>query len=68
MEDFQVPKVKIDAIYDAVHTFGDSAWKANAALKASGDSRFLKEYPSSPLIRWRSWKQDCSHFYPNPTL
>lgn len=40
MEDFQVPKLKIEAIYDAVHKFGDAAWKANAALKASGESRF----------------------------
>lgn len=68
MVDFQVDKLKMDAIYEAVHRFGEAAWKRNAALKAKGESRFLKQLPTSPKIRWTSWRQDPSHFYPNPTL
>jgi hypothetical protein len=67
MQDFSVPTVKVDAIYDAVDLFGKSAWENNAKLKAQGDSRFLRAYPSDPTVRWSTWKQNSSHFDPNPT-
>jgi hypothetical protein len=66
MEDFKVPTLKVEAIYTAVKDFGKSAWQQNAKLKAAGESRFLKVYPTSPTVRWDTWKQDRAHFDPNP--
>ncbi len=66
MEEFKVPTLKIDAIYTAVNKFGKGAWEQNAKLKAGGESRFLSVYPTAPTTRWVDWKQDRTHFAPNP--
>jgi len=57
MEDFQVDKVKIQAIYSAVRAFGESAWNENARLKADGERRILKRFPLTAQINWIDWKQ-----------
>lgn len=68
MQDFRVKQWKVDAIYKAVHTFGESAWNDNANLKASGHSRFLAQYPTDPKIRWDEWAKTASNFAANPTV
>jgi hypothetical protein len=52
MEDFHVDKRKIQAIYRAVRSFGESAWNENARLKAEGERRILKQFPPTAQINW----------------
>jgi hypothetical protein len=66
MEDFKVSALRTESIYTAVKDFGASAWQQNAKPKAGGESRFLKQYPTSPTVRWNTWRQDRSHFSPEP--
>jgi hypothetical protein len=56
MEDFHVDKRKIQAIYRAVRSFGESAWNENARLKAEGERRILKQFPPTAQINWADWK------------
>jgi hypothetical protein len=65
MQDFGVTAWKVETIYEAVHKFGDSAWKQNASLKRGGQSRFLIKFPSDPTIRWRQWQASPGNFSPN---
>lgn len=67
MTDFHVNKAKVTLIYEGVHKFGDNAWNNNAKLKAQGQSRFLKNYPDDPKVRWNKWSSNPSNFYPNPS-
>ena len=57
MEDFNVAPVAISAIYNGVALGGSGAWNDNAALKAAGEKRILKEYPTDPRARWSEWKR-----------
>lgn len=56
MEDFKVDGATIATIYKAVRLGGAGAWKENAALKASGERRILKTFPTDPTVPWRVWK------------
>jgi hypothetical protein len=57
MQDFEIDKPTISVIYQAVRRFGQSAWDSNAALKAHGEKRILKQYPTDPRERWEDWKR-----------
>jgi hypothetical protein len=57
MEDFDVDKLKIQAIYRGVRAFGERFWNENARLKAEGERRILKQYPPTARINWTDWKQ-----------
>ena len=56
MEDFRVDAATIRAIYTGVRVGGGVAWSDNAALKASGERRILRLYPTDPTVRWSEWK------------
>jgi hypothetical protein len=56
MIDLKVDSRVVWAIYNAVRGFGESAWKANAELKAKGEKRFLKTTPTDPGVSWAEWK------------
>lgn len=62
MEDLEVSKAKISAIFSAVNLFGQSAWDENTKLKAAGERRILKEPPTSARISWSEWRRDSARF------
>lgn len=52
-----VDAATITVIYESVKSGGQSAWDANAKLKAAGEKRILRRFPQDPLISWNSWRQ-----------
>jgi hypothetical protein len=56
MQDFDIAKKTVFAVHRAVQTFGASAWKANAELRARGEKRILKEFPPNARTLWADWK------------
>lgn len=56
MQDFKVDSATIQTIYGGVRVGGNVAWKSNANLKASGERRILRRYPTDPTVRWNDWK------------
>jgi uncharacterized protein DUF1353 len=56
MEDFKIDTATIDTIYLAVRSGGGFAWDKNATLKASGERRVFKCFPTDPTVRWADWK------------
>jgi hypothetical protein len=56
MEDFKISSATMTAIYKGVQLGGGSAWKDNAARKKAGEKRYMKEFPSSPTVRWDDWR------------
>jgi hypothetical protein len=57
MEDSNVEAVTVATMYHAVRLAGESAWKENARLKASGEKRIMKRYPPTGDITWAQWKR-----------
>jgi uncharacterized protein DUF1353 len=65
MQDLGVETWKINSIFAGVRSpFGLRAWNDNAASKARGDKRVLKEYPPTAAIAWADWKQRPNVFVP----
>lgn len=62
MEDFDIDRTTISAIYSAVRVGGRSAWDNNAELRERGERRILKRYPEDPTTRWADWKQQSDVF------
>jgi hypothetical protein len=62
MEDFEVAKWKVLAIYNAVKWKGQGPWDQNASLKAAGEKRVLKQYPPNAKTRWVDWKKRADVF------
>jgi len=59
MQDFKINSATIAAIYEGVHLFGGAAWRNNAALKAKGEKRILKQWPvadGDTTATWAEWK------------
>jgi hypothetical protein len=52
MEEFAVDPKIVALLYQAVRTSGQTAWDENARLKAQGEKRILREYPTDATIRW----------------
>jgi hypothetical protein len=44
------------AVYNAVRLAGGHAWNANAAARAGGARRVLKQFPTDIKITWQAWK------------
>jgi hypothetical protein len=57
MEEFSVDPKITTTLYQAVRVQGQAAWDQNAKLKASGEKRILKAYPTDGKIRWEEWKK-----------
>ena len=62
MTDLGVGYVTRQIIYQAVSRLGQRAWDSNAKLKASGEKRLLKKYPSDPTTTWDEWKKQPDVF------
>lgn len=62
MTDLGVGYLTRQMIYQAVSRFGQGAWDSNAKLKASGEKRLLKKYPSDPTTTWDEWKKQPDVF------
>jgi len=56
MTDLKVGYATRQAIYQGVHWRGQGAWDANAKLKAAGEKRVLKKFPTDPVVSWAEWK------------
>jgi hypothetical protein len=63
MQDFKVNAGTIETIYAGVRAGGEVAWESNANLKASGERRILKKYPTDPTVRWNDWKTIPDNFW-----
>jgi hypothetical protein len=46
MEEFKLDTVVINAVYWGVRAGGSSAWDQSAVLKAKGEKRVLKRFPT----------------------
>src|SRR5688572_18146000 len=57
MQDLGVSPATVAMVYEAVAQFGGASWQANAQLKAKGEKRILRRFPSDPATRWKDWKQ-----------
>jgi hypothetical protein len=57
MEDFGVSKTDAFFVYNGVRLGGQGPWDDNAALKAAGEKRTLKLFPTDPTTRWEDWKR-----------
>ena len=62
MQEFEVEPPVRSVIYYAVRIGGEFAWKANARLKADGEKRILKKFPTDPRTRWIDWKKQPDAF------
>ncbi len=63
MKDTKVSDLTAQAIYQGVRAGGNSAWAANAKSKASGEKRFLIEFPKKgQLVSWQEWKSVKKRF------
>jgi hypothetical protein len=62
MQDFGVSAPIVETIYEGVRLGGGSSWTRNAALKAAGERRTLRSFPTDPRITWRTWKKRADVF------
>lgn len=62
MEDLEVTRAKITAIYQGVARLGGSAWEANAKLKREGEKRILRVPPPTARTKWSEWKTQPERF------
>ncbi|SFU87941.1 Protein of unknown function [Polaromonas sp. YR568] len=62
MKDLDVSTVKSTVIFNAVRSMGESAWNRNTELKAQGERRLLKRFPTSAVTRWEDWKKRTDVF------
>jgi Protein of unknown function (DUF1353) len=56
MTDLKVGFLTRQTIYRTVQLRGGSSWDANAKLKAAGEKRLLKKFPTDPVTTWDEWK------------
>ena len=62
MEDFRLSPATTAAVYNAVRTFGGTAWQNNTKLKAAGERRLLTKFPEDPTLTWKQWKANRMNF------
>lgn len=62
MQELNLPKIKIEAIFKAVRMFGGSSWDSNKTARANGERRILKNVPKSVSVTWDEWKQNPDNF------
>lgn len=64
MQEFGVDPIVLNAVYWGVRAGGSIAWNTNAAVKAKGERRILKRFPTDPLAKWENWKKEADVFMP----
>jgi hypothetical protein len=57
MQDLPIDPKTVAMLSAAARSGGQTAWDANAKLKASGEQRILKEFPVDPKTTWTDWKR-----------
>ena len=57
MDEFPVSTTDKWAIYAGVRAGGAGPWRTNTKLKASGEKRVLKMFPTDPRVKWTIWRQ-----------
>jgi hypothetical protein len=57
MVELGVSAWKRGLLFGAVRLFGFVAWRGNARLKAAGERRILRKFPSDITTSWMEWKQ-----------
>jgi hypothetical protein len=62
MEDLNIDATTIKVVQAAVRRGGNAAWESNARLKAGGEKRILKTFPSDPTTRWEDFKKQPNVF------
>lgn len=62
MEDLRIDPLKISAIYAGVRFGGGRTWDSISLLKATGEKRVLKNFPSDPTTRWEEFKKRPAAF------
>jgi hypothetical protein len=62
MVELTVPAWKRSILFYAVRIFGFAAWRHNAKLKARGEKRVLKMFPSDLRVSWLEWKREPGVF------
>ena len=62
MEDHKVNAITIEAIYLGVRAGGGGAWDENAKLKAAGERRILRRYPTKATTNWKDFKLETGVF------
>ncbi|RWX14321.1 DUF1353 domain-containing protein [Rhizobium leguminosarum] len=45
------------AIFQSVRALGGGPWKTNAELRAAGERRILRKFPTDYTTTWSAWKQ-----------
>jgi hypothetical protein len=62
MEDLKIDSTTITVVLAAVRLGGNQAWESNARLKAGGEKRVVKTFPSDPTTRWEDFKKKPNVF------
>jgi hypothetical protein len=57
LQDSIPDKTQVNILYQAVRSFGQSAWTENSKIRAGGEKRILKEFPENLLVTWDDWKR-----------
>jgi hypothetical protein len=63
LEDSKVDRVLRETMYFFVSNKGQEAWDKNEKLKAKGEKRFLKRFPSDFTTSWKEWKKQPGVFW-----
>jgi hypothetical protein len=62
LEDLKIDPKTIAIVHAAVRLGGNAAWDSNARLKANGEKRIVKTFPSDPTTRWEDFKKQPAVF------
>ena len=62
MEELEVPRLTVAAIYTAVRGYGKGPWAENEKLKKAGEKRVLKRVPEDAKTTWSEWKKQPGTF------
>ena len=62
MEDHKVNAITIQAVYLGVRAGGQGAWDENAKLKAAGERRILRRFPTEATTDWKDFKLESGVF------
>jgi len=62
LQDSGADSTTTTVMYQAARNFGQASWDENAKLKAEGEKRILKKFPTEPNVLWVDWKSRSDVF------
>ena len=62
LQDSGVDASRVNAMYVAARLGGQASWDENVRLKAQGERRVLKTFPTEPQTTWSDWKKRAGVF------